>query len=100
MVKCKRFMVLIAFAQEPLSNTHADVPSGAIGVNFGLSLHLQCTYFVYVSSKGSESLHICTDSPEFLLLDNSISTKITCAGSYKFSRFIFSHNVIKLTIML
>ena len=52
MVKCKRFMVLIAYAQESLFDAHADVPSGAIGLIFGLNLHLH-TYFVYVSSKGS-----------------------------------------------
>ena len=52
MVQRKRFMVLIAFAQEPLFDAHADIPSGAIGLIFGLNLHLH-TYFLYVSSKGS-----------------------------------------------
>ena len=42
----------IAYAQTPQLNAHAEVFSGARGLNFGLSLHLH-PYFVYASSEGS-----------------------------------------------
>ena len=51
-------LVLIAYAQKPSLNAHADISSGARGLNFGLSLHL-LTNFVYSSSEGSgESVHL------------------------------------------
>ena len=37
------------------------------------------------ATKGLVSLHKHTDSPEPLLLDNTISTVIMCAGSYDIS---------------
>ena len=52
-------LVPIAYAQKPRFNTHADVPSRARGLKFGLSLHLH-PYFMFSSSKGSgESAHWC-----------------------------------------
>ena len=37
--------VLIAFAPLPLINGHADVSSDAIGLKFGMSLHLHPYFF-------------------------------------------------------
>ena len=65
--------MLITYGQMSLVNTHAVVSCKA-SLNFGLSLHLH-GYLVLVSSEGSESLCICTDSPEPLLLADVISTK-------------------------
>ena len=40
-------------------------------------------YFVYVSVEGSgQSVHFCTGLHEASLLNNVISTKISCADSY------------------
>ena len=65
-------LVLIAYAQEPPLNAHAEVSSSARCLNFGLGLHLY-PYFMYASSEGSgESVH----SPEHPLLDNVISSII------------------------
>ena len=33
-------LVLIAYVQKPPLNDHSDVSSGAIGLNFGTSIHL------------------------------------------------------------
>ena len=46
-------LVLIAHAQKPRLNDHADISSGARGLNFGLSLHLH-PEFVYASSGYSD----------------------------------------------
>ena len=66
-------MVLIAIAQKPPINVHADVLSETRGLKFGLSLHLH-PYNVYMITEGSgESAHIlCADSPEPSLHDNAI----------------------------
>ena len=48
-------MVLIAYAQMPLINAHADVISTARGLSFGMSIQLH-PCFVYTSSKGSGEL--------------------------------------------
>ena len=45
--------VLIVYAQKPHLNAHAEVSSGARGLNFVLSLHLH-PYFVYASGEGSD----------------------------------------------
>ena len=45
-------LVLIAHAQKPRLNDHADISSGARGLNFGLSLH-PYPYLVYASSECS-----------------------------------------------
>ena len=45
-------LVLIACAQKPTFDPHADLSSRVRGLNFGLSLHLY-PYFMYVSSKVS-----------------------------------------------
>ena len=50
-------------------NAHADVISGARGLNFGLN-HRQYPYFVYASREGK-----CTDLHEPALLDYVISRK-------------------------
>ena len=63
-----------------LINDHFDVFSKARGLNSGLNRHLH-SYFVYASREGSGesvSMHICTDSPEPLLLADVISTEIPC----------------------
>ena len=74
-------LVLIAYAQMPLINAHAEVSSKARDIHFVLSLHLQ-PYFVYAISEGSgESAHmcrlICADSPEPLLLTDMICFEIS-----------------------
>ena len=48
-------LLLIAYAQMPLLNAHADNSSEARSLNFGLSLRLQL-YFIYASSEGSGEL--------------------------------------------
>ena len=48
-----KVLVIIAYAQMPIINAHADVYRGARGLTFGLSLHLY-PYFVYVGSEGSD----------------------------------------------
>ena len=56
-------LVLVAYAQTPPLNAHADVSRGARGLNFGLSLHLNI-YFVLASSEALVSLRFRADSPE------------------------------------
>ena len=52
-------LVLIAYAQMSLSNTHAGVSSEASSLSFDLSLYLH-PYFVYASCEGyGESWHMC-----------------------------------------
>ena len=46
-------LALIAYAQKPHLNAHAEVSSGARGLNFDLSLHLY-PYFAYASGEGSD----------------------------------------------
>ena len=60
-------------------NILADISNWAIGLNFGLSLHL---HLYIASSKALASLPVCTGSPEPSLLDNVMSTKISFAGPY------------------
>ena len=49
---------LIAYAQMPIMNAHADEYSKVRGLRFGLSLHKH-PYFVFVSSEGSgQSAHM------------------------------------------
>ena len=55
---------------------------------FGLSVHLH-PYFVYASSKALLNLGICAGSHESSLLDNVISTKISCDGPYDHDNSIF-----------
>ena len=59
---------LIAYAQVPLINAHADISSEARGVSVGLNLHLYA-HFVYASSD---------DSQEPSLLADTIRTEISC----------------------
>ena len=71
--------VLIAYAQKPTLNTHADIFSEACGLKFGLSLHLY-PYIVYANIKGTgQSVHLHRSPPVLSLLHNAISTKISCA---------------------
>ena len=73
-------LVLIAYAQMSLINTHSDVFSKTRCLNFGLKRHLH-PYFVYTGSKGSgESAHIhkCADMPGLSLFANVVSTEIFC----------------------
>ena len=51
-------IVLVAYAHMPLTNAHAHVFSGAIGLNSSPSLHVH-PYFKHTSSGGSdESAHM------------------------------------------
>ena len=51
-------IVLVAYAHMPLTNAHAHVFSGAIGLNSSPSLHVH-PYFKHTSSEGSdESAHM------------------------------------------
>ena len=63
---------------EPL-NPHADASSGAWDIKCGLSLLLH-PYFVYDSREGYGESAFCADLSEPSLLDNVVSTKISCAG--------------------
>ena len=59
MCEAHESLVLIAFAQKPPLNAHADLHTVARGLNFGLTLHLHQN-FVYASSEGSgESARLC-----------------------------------------
>ena len=53
-----------------------------LGLSFVLHLH---PYFMLASSEGSGETAQCPDSPEHLLLDNAIRTKISCAGSFNYT---------------
>ena len=66
---------------EPLRslNVHADVTSKAVGLNFGLSIHLQ-TYLCIQPAKVLTCLCICADTPEPSLLSGAISIEISCNG--------------------
>ena len=63
-----------AYAQKPSYNDHVGISSRARYLNFDLSLNLHL-YFVYGSSEGP-------DKPEPSLLDNIISAKSSCTGSF------------------
>ena len=81
--KAPEMLIGIAYAQKPHFNTNADVSRGAIGLNFGPSIHL-LPYFVYVSSEGSgEPAHFGAGSLEPSLLAYSISIKSSCSGSLR-----------------
>ena len=72
---------VLVHAQEPPHKkvkSHADVPSGARGLNFGLRLYLHPN-FVYASAKALVSLQISSGLSEPLLLQSVISTKFSCA---------------------
>ena len=61
-------MVLVAYAQKPPLNTHADISSGASGLNFGQSLYLHL-YFVYICMQAAKALvsqHIGAGSQAFI----------------------------------
>ena len=51
-------LVLIAHAQTPHLNAHADVWSGVRGLNFGLSLHLLTNFVSSSSEVSGESAHL------------------------------------------
>ena len=70
-------LVLVMYAHKLPLNAYADKSIGAGGLNFSMSLQLH-PFFVYsLSSVGSGKFVICTEP---LLLDNTISTKISYAG--------------------
>ena len=54
----------------------------------GLEVKILISIFIYIhtlrkqAAKALVSLRFCAGSPEILLLDNAISTKISFAGSY------------------
>ena len=61
-------IVLIAYAQNPPLNVHADVSGEAIGLNFGRCLHLHQN-FVYASNEGSD------ESPHLRRLAQAFATR-------------------------
>ena len=77
-----KILVLITYAQIPLTNAHVDVSRGAKYPIFGPSLYLH-SYFVYVSRGGSG------DSSEPSLLADAISTKFSCTDPYGHVHFIW-----------
>ena len=54
---------------------------GDRGLNLGLSLHLH-PYFEYAGRESSGECSFCKGVPKPSLLDNEVSTKISCAGSH------------------
>ena len=54
---------------------------GARRLGYSLSLYIQ-SYFVYESSEGCGEPVYLSGSHEYSFLDNAISAKISCAGSY------------------
>ena len=67
-----KISVLIAYAQKPPLNSHADLYSRDRSLHFGPSLHLHSN-FVYASSKGS-SQTADAQARLSLLLTNALST--------------------------
>ena len=95
-LRSKLFAKVISRRQKsPLAgnelNAHAKISSGVKDLYFGLSLYLH-PYFVYVSNKGSDDFVHCAGSPEPSLLSDSISTKISCAGSYSLVFPVIKHD--------
>ena len=73
--------MLVAYVQIPHFNAHAVIFSEAGSLNVSLSRYIH-PYFVYTDSEGTDEsarLHMLADPS---LLNNSISTKISCDGPY------------------
>ena len=74
-------VVLIAYAQKPPINVHADISCVDRGLMF-VGVFIYFNTLCMRAAKARASLRQCTDSPELPLLKKGISTTISCAGSY------------------